>query len=102
VITISSHELNYAETVNKKIKLGIELTKIEDEQHQLFYIKKNAECMDNKQLNNKCLEKRESYTVRGDDISYCNSKNKVPILLNTKITYSSFDGFVYHHIKELE
>jgi len=99
VLKISADKLAYAETRDKKIKLGIELMPIEDEYHYLFDKKEIEKCKTIPNFPESCrIEPSSQFEVKGGSISFFNQKNKLSSLLTTNFQYRSFTGFVYHHI----
>lgn len=99
VLKISADKLTYAQAKNKKVKVGIELMPIQDEHHYLFNKKALDKCDNISEFPNNCkIEPFSSFTINGNSISFSNQQNKLKYLINTEFPYSSFSGFVYHHI----
>jgi len=99
VLKISADKLTYAEIKDKKVKLGIELMPIPDEYHELFDKKALDSCDNKSDFPKNCkIEPFSSFVINGTSISFSNQKNRLKYLINTKFPYSSFTGFVYHHI----
>jgi hypothetical protein len=100
VIDISKSLLKYASYHKKEVRIGIELMKIEDEEHTLYsIIKSSTPCIVNGKLEKECitLHKEHQYTVKGSDISFYKQTHKLDNILTYNVPYSSFRGFVFHH-----
>jgi hypothetical protein len=105
VIHISKPLLKYASYHKKEVRIGIELMKIEDEEHTLYsIIKSSTPCIVNGKLEKECmtLHKEHQYTVKGSDISFYKQTHKLANILAYDVPYSAFKGFVFHHFDLLD
>ncbi len=97
---LSSVLLDYAKFAGKKVYVGLECMRIEDEVHTVYRIQKSMDaCLTQKGLQKPCtrLEKIRSYTVFGKDISFWGQMDKLSGLRNHPVDYAAFGGFVLHH-----
>jgi len=100
VVQISRTLLEYASLARKEMRLGIELMKIDDEQHTVYrIIQRDAVCLTSEQLSDSCLilKKIRHYTVRGDSISFYGQTGKLQHITEYPVSAPSFKGFVFHH-----
>ncbi|SFV62537.1 hypothetical protein MNB_SV-3-1581 [hydrothermal vent metagenome] len=98
VIVISEDILSYAQAKEKKVRIGMEMKKIEDEEHRLYRQDKKLPCISNHLFQKSCtpLVFVRSYQVKGSSISFYKQYEKAKELLKTQIPYHSFSGFVIH------
>ena len=101
VIAISRLLLSYAGYVKKDIRIGIELMKIEDEQHEVFEVTDtNMTCLTPEGFFSECatLKKLNEYTLKGSSISFYQQIHKLKALYEGDIPYTSFKGYVLHYL----
>ena len=96
---ISKDFLNYAHLVGKKVKIGLELMPIENEEHTIYKVQEIADCIAKNHFEKSCkiLKEQNHYILRGDSISFFHNINDLKKIIKTPLNFSSFDGYVLHH-----
>jgi len=105
LITLSQTLLRYANFAEKKISIGIELMKINDEEHTIYEVlPKKAACLTPGIILSKCLVlyKVQHYVLHGQEISFYGQTGKLEHLLCYPVREKSFAGFVLHHFDLLD
>lgn len=103
---ISKILLEYAQLSETKIRIGLELMRIEDESHTIYQsTNTTSPCKQNDTFSKECriLKKISHYILKGSSISFYNQLHKLKNLdKNTSINTSTFMGYVLHHYGELD
>lgn len=108
IIDSASDELCYAANTGKPIFLGIEITRLPDEQHFVIDKKEIARFLVISQ--GKMVLPQDpaavipitsKYEVKASKITLYENKDKLPGILNKVPPYASFSGYIIHSFEEL-
>jgi hypothetical protein len=104
VLRISADALRWGERMGRRIDIGVELRPLPSEEHIVYRVGAAGPCITRRFFHLECRELKpmRRYRLSGSVMSFYGKKGALKTLLESRVPYRSFGGFVFHDESMLE